>query len=472
MQTKRVGMDLTEGAILPQLIRFVLPLLLANVIQQLYNTVDMIVIGQYMGNAGTIGVSTGGEVATLITFTASAFAGAAQIYVAQLAGSRDHKAISETIMTGITFIGILSIVCTAVCLIFCDTFLGWLNCPEVGFEQARNYMMIVSLGLPFIFEYNMICGILRGMGEAKRPLLFIIIAATANIFLDILLVWAIPLEAAGTAIATAAAEAASCLAAWVFLYRRREQFDIDLSLKGLRINRTHLGVLLKLGLPMTAQSTFIHFSQLICSARINLFGAVASSTNSIGNRIQKLVNIFVNSLNQGAGAMVGQNIGAKKYGRVKKIVYTTLAAGSALACVGVIIALFLPQQLYRMFTIDPEVIEFGVTYMRICALIFAFSAIQGSFNSVVTGSGNARLSFISGMLDGVVLRLGISFLFAYALEMGVKGFFWGNALARLGPITCGLCYFYSGRWRTRKLLNDSGHSGERPPEKAAEDETK
>ena len=451
---KRVGLDLTEGNILKQLLIFVLPLLLANIVQQLYDMVDMIVIGKFVGTIGTSGVSTGSEVATLITFAASSFGSAAQIYVSQLVGAKDHKSISETICTSVVFIEILAICFTVITVVFCDTFLDWLNCPPEAFGQAHSYMTIVALGFPFIFGYNMVCGILRGMGEAKRPLLFVSVAAVSNIFMDLLLVAVFRLEAAGTAIATITAQLASFVAAAIFLYKKKEQFGLELSRKTLTVHKRHLKVLLKLGLPLTAQSALIHFTQLICTSQINQYGLVASSTNGVGNKIQKFINVFVASINNGAGAMVGQNIGAKKYDRVKRIVYTTLCCSSTVALVAVSVALFLPRQAFSLFTNDPEVIEFGVTFMHIVVWTFVLTPFQGSFNSVVTGSGNAKLSFWIGFLDGVVLRLGISFTLAYVFNLGVIGFFYGNTFARLGPVALGMWYYYSGKWREKKLLTE------------------
>ena len=449
---KNVGLDLTSGSIFKQLMIFVLPLLLANIVQQLYDAVDMIVIGKFVGKIGSAGVSTGSEVATLITFVATSFGSAGQIYVAQLFGAKNRKAISEMIGTSLVFMIALALLFTFMCFTCADIFLGWLNCPEDSYAQARSYMVVVSLGFPFIFGYNMVCGILRGMGEAKRPLIFIIVAAIANIFMDLLMVVVFKMEAAGTAIATAAAQMASFIAAFIFLYRKREQLGLDFSAKGLHINTQHLGVILKLGLPLCAQSVFIHFTQLICSSRINLYGSTATATNGIGNRIQKLVNIFANSITAGSGAMVGQNIGARKHDRVKKIVFTTMGCAACLAFMSILAAIFIPRQLFGLFSNDPDVLDLGVNYMRIDIIIFVLSTIQGSFQEVVTGSGFTQLSFFIGVMDGVILRLGISFLLAYTFDMGIIGFFYGNALARLGPATIAGAYFFSGKWKTRKLL--------------------
>ena len=452
---KHVGLDMTEGNILHQLIRFAIPLLLTNLLQQLYNAVDMAVIGHYVGSAGTVGVSTGGEVMTLVTFLATAFGNAGQIYVAQLSGAKDNKSISETIGTSLVAMLTLALICMGISLVFCSQFLDWLNCPEEALEQAKAYMIVSSLGMPFIFGYNSIAGILRGMGEAKRPLIFVAVAAAANVLMDIIFVAMIPLEAMGTAIATVTSQLASFIAAAVFLYRKKDQFGLDFSLKGMRIRMNHLKVLLKLGIPLAANSALIHGTQIICSSHVNSFGLIASATNSIGNKVHKLINVFTNSINAGAGAMVGQNLGARKIDRVNKIVFTTMRLSACFAVLSGMIAIFFPRQAFSIFTNDPEVIEYGVTFLRIFLIVVVISPFQGSLSSVVTGSGNSRLSFISGLLDGVILRLGISFLLAYGFNMGVEGFFYGNALARLGPVTVGAIYFFSGKWKTRKLLIDS-----------------
>jgi len=447
-----VGINLTQGNIFKLLVQFTIPLLLANFVQQLYNTVDMIVIGQYVGNIGTVGVSTGGDIATMLTFVGTSLGTAGQIYIAQLSGAREEKAIRETVGTLISFSLLISALFAVICIVGCDIFLDWLNCPLEAMRQARNYMRIVSLGLPFVFGYNAICGALRGMGESKRPLLFVSVAAVANLVLDLLLVAVFPLEAAGTAIATVVGQFASCLASAIFLQCHGHKFGFEMKASGFAIHRHHLGVLLELGIPLTLQSACIHFSQLICAAQINGFGLLASTTNSIGNKVNKMVNIFTTSVNGGTSAMVGQNLGAKEYERVKKTIYTALGMCAVFSAFGCAIALFLPKTVFSLFTQDPTVMEGGVAFMRVSVITFVLSAVQGPFMASVTGSGHAKLNFVAGMLDGVILRLGISFTFAYLLEMGVTGFYYGNALARLGPVIIGISYFYSGKWKTRKLL--------------------
>lgn len=450
----KIGADLTTGNVLKTLLRYVAPLLLANVVQQLYNTVDVMVIGKYVGSVGTVGVSNGGEIAALLTFIGLSFGSAIQIYISQLTGAKKERAIGEAIITALLFTIILATVFMGVCIAGCDLFLCWLNCPPEALSQAKDYMIIVSTGLPFIFGYNSICGILRGMGEVKRPLIFILIAAVSNVFLDLLLVAVFHWEAAGTAIATVIAQFASFLAAFFFLYRRRSHFGLRFARKELRLHAVHLKILLELGIPMSAQAVFIHFTQLICTASINTYGITASATNSIGNKIQKFITVFITSITNGSGAVIGQNIGAQKIGRARQVVYASLVCSAAVSVLACGVAVFLPRFAFSLFTDDSAVIELGVTYLRICLIIFLCGPFQGSYQAVITGVGNAKLNFISGIFDGIVLRLGISYGFSYGLQMGVVGFFYGNALARLAPTIIAVVYFYSRKWETFRLLEE------------------
>lgn len=455
----RVGRNLTEGNILKTLLTFATPIVLTNIVQQLYSAVDLMVIGKYVvGSMGTVSVSTGSEVVDMITTIASAFAGAGQIYIAQLSGAKNRSALKETIGTLVSTMLLISLVLMIGTIAFCRPILGLLNCPDGAFLGASQYMIVTALGMPFIFGYNAICGMLRGMGESRRPLLFVSIAAVVNIILDIILVAVFHLEAIGTAIATVAAQIGSFVAAFYFMYSRREVFGFELKLSYFKIQWHHFKVILLLGIPKMVQLGCVHITQMWCSSNINTFGMVVSATNGIGNKINKFLNVFMLGIDTGAGAMIAQNLGAKKPERAKKTVLTALACTMVLALVFSMAALTIPRQLYGLFSQDADVIEFGVTFMRIMVITFFMSALLGPFQSMVTGSGFASMNFVIGLLDSLVFRIGLSILFANILNWGAIGFFLGNALARLGPAIICLIYFFSGKWKTRKLLSESKKS--------------
>lgn len=212
---------------------------------------------------------------------------------------------------------------------------------------------------------------------------------------------------------------------------------------------------MKLGIPQLVRTTLVHFSMLWVNANINSYGLVASATNSVGNKIQKFMNIFMSGVDSGASAMIAQNLGARKQDRTKKTLLYTIGCCLIFAAVSSILALTIPKTLYGIFTTDGKVIEFGVVYMRIMVMTFFVSAITASLQTMVTGSGFVSLGFILGIMDGVVCRIGFSLLFLYVFNYGVVSFFWGTAFSRTIPGLICFIYFISGKWRTRKLLTET-----------------
>ena len=448
----KIGLDLTEGNILEMLLLFVLPIFMTNLVQQFYNIVDVMIVGQYVGKTGTVGVSTGGEIVNILTFVSVGFSNGAQVYISQLYGQRSHEKIKETIGTSLTFNFILAAVFLVFTLSLCRPILHVLNTPSEAMGQSYDYMRITALGLPFIFGYNAVCGILRGMGEAKRPFVFILISAVSNVFLDLLFVAVLGMEAAGSAWATVIAQIAAFAAAVVFMYQKREHFGFDFRPRSFRMRGEHMKVLLELGIPLAASTTFIHLSQLYCNAHINAYGLVNSTVNGIGNKIVRFANMITSSINTGASTMIGQNLGAGRQDRARKTVYTALGLAAVMGTLNCLLCVFAPRLVLRMFTTDPEVIEAGVVFMHISVISFILASWQGPFQAMVTGAGFAKLNFIVGMLDGVILRIGISIVLADWMGMGVLGYYFGNALARLAPCVICTAYFYSGKWKNRRLL--------------------
>ena len=448
----RIGLNLAEGNIFSTLLKFSVPILFANLIQQLYNTVDLIIIGKFVGNIGTVGVSTGGDFVNMLTMFAVGFSAAGQVYISQLVGAGEHERAQQTIGTLLTLLVGGSIIIGLVGIILAEPFLRVMNCPEEALSQAKDYMIITCGGAPFVFGYTVVCAILRGMGESKRPLLFVTIAAISNIFMDILFVVVLKMEAAGTAWATIIAQFASFAAAFIFMYRNRDRFNFDFKLKSFAIRKEPLKVILKLGIPRSIQSALINVTLLYCSSNINSYGMIASATNSVGNKITRFSNIITQSIDTGASAMIGQSLGAGKKDRAGRVVHVALAIAMIVCAVNCAAALIIPKQIFGIFTNEQEVIDFGVTFMKISCITFITASLMGPYQAMITGIGNASLGFIVGMLDGVVLRLGISLLLTRVFDMGVLGFFYGNALARLGPVIIGMIYFYSGAWKRRKLL--------------------
>lgn len=451
---KKAGKDLTQGSILKLLLTFALPMVLTSMIQQLYTMVDLIIIGQYVGSKGTVGVSAGSELSDLMTPMANAFGTAAHIYIAQLVGARDDERIKDTASTVITLMMAMSVVVMIVSLLFYMPILNALNCPEEAFSQAASYMIITACGMPFIFGYNVICSLLRGVGESKKPLYFIIVAATVNIFTDLLFVAVFKMESAGAALATVASQAGAFIAASVYFYKYREQFGFELKLSYFKIHKEPLKILLKLGIPQLIRAFSVHFSMLWVNANINSYGLVNSATYSVGNKVEKFMNVFIQGVNGAAGAMIGQNLGARKPERVRQTMWTTMRCTMVIGIVSASLFLLFPRPIYRIFTPDPDVIEYGVVFLRIMSVGCIMASFAGTIKSIATGAGAAFLCLLIGILDGVS-RVAVCLFFFHVLKQGAASFFWGAALCHVIPGLLCLGYFLSGKWQTKKLLSEA-----------------
>ena len=452
-QETMIGTDFTDGKMMPLVLRFMFPFLLANLLNSIYNTVDTIIIGQFVGSAGTLAVSLGGRLMNLCTMVSTSIAGGGQVLISQLYGAKKRDALNSAIGTLLSIMLISSAGIAVLGFFFARPVLAWMNTPEEAFAAAQTYFRITCVGLPLMFGYNAVSSVLRGMGDSKNPLLFIAIAAAVNLVGDLIFVVSFELGAAGTACATVIGQGISLLFSLFLLYRRKERFGFDFRPESFRIDREKMAVMLRIGLPMALRSCCIQFTQMFLLKYVNLYGVTEATTYAIGTKITQMTNIFSMSVRQAAGTIVGQNVGAGRLKRVGSALGCSLVISLSAAALLSVLSLLFPEAIFRCFTRDLAVLAQAETFVRIVCVIYVCSAILGPYDSVVTGTGNSMLGFLGGFLDGVVFRLGLSFLFAWGLDMGVAGFFLGDALARVAPIIIGIVYYHSGAWKRHQILN-------------------
>ena len=451
---EHMGTDFTEGSIMPMLLRFMLPFLLASILNSLYNTVDTIIIGRFVGSVGIVSVSMGGRMLNLFTQISLTLAGGGQVLISQLYGAKRREEFNSTIGTLFTEMFVISVILAVVTFCTSDLIITrWLHTPEASYAGALSYLRITCIGLPLIFGYNAVSSVLRGMGDSRSPLVFIAIAAAFNLIGDIVFIVVFHLGAAGTAIATVLGQGISLVFSVIVLYRKRERFGFDFRLKSFAVDWKKLWIMLKIGFPMTLRALFINITQMFIIRFVNDYGLVESAAYAISDKIIHLTNIFTTSARQAASGIIGQNIGAGKQDRVVTTVKCSAIVTLGAAAVLALSALLFPNAYFGLFNPDdPAVMAYAATFMRINALIYILGATMSPFEAVVTGTGHSLLGFLGGMLDGVVFRIGFCFLFAWGLGMGVTGFLLGDALARLGPIIVSGSYHFSGAWRRRKRL--------------------
>lgn len=456
MEEKTMVRNMTEGSIPGHLVRFALPLILANCLQALYTTVDAVVVGRFVGTAGLSAVSTCGELITFYSLMAMGFASAGQIIIAQYVGRNDRPSISKTVGALFTFLFCFSLACTA----FSVSAVRWqmrvLNLPAEALGDGVRYTVICSFGFVFTFLYNAISAVLRGMGDSRRPLAFVAISSVTNLVLDILFVAAFRWGPAGAAIATTFSQAVSVVISLIYLYRRRDAFGFDFRLQSFRPEGEYLKRLLRLGVPMACQFAAVLLSIVFIASQVNVYGVAASAANGVANKLENIVRVVPNSIATGASAMVAQNIAARKEHRVNQILLCTLGVGAlwGIAC-GLSVYL-MPERLFSLFDPSEEVQRYGRIYAAAGLLAFSAIGLRAVSTSLMNGIGFAALSMITGLVDSVFARIGLSLLFARGAGMGIYGFWLGSALAGFTPVLIGGIYYLTGKWKTYELLGDKG----------------
>ncbi|MBE6698394.1 MAG: MATE family efflux transporter [Ruminococcaceae bacterium] len=452
MQKKTLSKDFTQGNIARQLLLFSLPFMASNAMQVLYSTIDMIIVGEFVGTPGLSAVSQASQIVNFATMVCLGFSNAGQVLISQALGAGKKKEMNDIMGTLFGFVPALSLVLSAIILIFRTEILIAMNIPFESWDMSMDYLVICAAGLIFTAGYNMVSAVLRGMGDAKRPFLFIGIASAVNLVLDLVFTGWWGWGVAGAAWATIIGQAASFIFSIFYLYRRRESFGFDFKKESFIPNFKYVGMIVKQGTPMAIQSGFINLSMLTVNALINDISVEASATFGVGVRIDDIVNKISQGIQYAAMPMISQNIGAGQQGRAKKIVYWAWIYSAALTVFFLVLYVCFGKQLFMVFSDDPAVHEMSTTFISAILWMFpAFAVMRGS-GAFIQGLGHAKLSMVLAILDGVVLRIGLSWLFGIALNMGFFGFVLGYGLAPYGYAIPSLIYFLSGIWKKRRTL--------------------
>jgi putative MATE family efflux protein len=441
--------DFTKGNITKQLIVFALPLFLSNLLQVVYNMVDMVVVGQAMGNPGISAVSVGGDVSNFLTCVVMGFSAAGQVLIAKYIGAGKPEKIGKFVGTMGGFLFISSIAVSLFGLIFRQELLQVMSTPSDAYQGALAYSTICMIGMPFIYGYNAVSAILRGMGDSKHPFIFISIAAGLNLLLDLIFVLGFDMGAAGAAIATVLGQAVSFISCMIFLGKKRASFGLTFNIKDfVKWDGGMLGSLVKLGTPMAIKTASIHISKLFVNSYVNSYGLDVSAFAGIANKIGSISNLISAAMNTAGSTIVGQNIAAREYGRVKgvlkRLAVITLSVSTLMSAA----LLLFPNAIFGFLgDNDPAILEIARGYLPIGVLLFYGSAARAIMNALMNGSGHTKVNFATAILDGIVLRIGLSLLFGLWLGYEHYGFWLGDALAGFTPFFIGIVFYVSGRWK-------------------------
>ena len=437
-------LNLTQGSVPKVLLQFAVPFLIANVLQALYGGADLFVVGQYDDSASVAAVAIGSQVMQTITGIILGITTGTTVLIAIAIGAKDDRKVAFTIGSSVWLFSIVGVLLTLVMVTFHGQITELMHTPAEAMADTKNYILVCSAGILFIIGYNVVCGILRGLGDSKTPLYFVGLACVINIMLDFILVGYFHWGATGAAIATVTAQGVSFGIALWFLYRHG--FHFDFSRKDIRLNRNLSKKIMVLGAPIALQDALINVSFLIITVIVNQMGVIASASLGVVEKIIVFAMLPPMAISSAVATMTAQNYGAGLIKRMNKC----LASGIGIALVfGVSVCVysqFLPETLTAFFTKDAAVV--AAEYLRGYSIDCIIVSFVFCINSYFSGQGNSLFPMIHSLIATFLFRIPLSYWFSQMDSSSL--FIMGFAPPISTVVSLLICIWYL-RYTQRKL---------------------
>lgn len=441
---------MTEGNIWKQLFMFSVPLILGNLFQQLYNTVDSIIVGNYIGSEALAAVGSSGSLLNLlIGFCVGASAGAG-VVISQYYGGKNPEGVHKAVHTTIAIAIVAGLFLTVAGIILSPLMLKAMGTPAEVFDQAVIYLQVYWGGILFNVIYNMAAGILNAVGNSRRSLIYLMIAAISNIFLDLLFVVVFKMGIVGAALATDVSQLLSSIFIILFLVRSKEVYR--LKLKEIRFYDKMLGKIIRIGLPTGIQNIVISFSNVIVQSSVNSFGASVMAGFAAYVKIDGFNIMPVMSFSMAATTFTGQNIGAKKYDRVKKGMWVSLTMGVLYTiATGILLLLFAPQ-IIGVFTDNKEVVQYGVHILKFFCPFYYLLAIMHELSGTIRGTGKTVEPMMIALTSLCIFRV-LWIMIVLRIEHRMDWLFIVYPISWLIGAVLTVLYAWKGKWMPDAMRN-------------------
>lgn len=403
--------NFTEGRILPSLIAFALPVLLALFLQTMYGAVDLLIVGQFGGDLSDVyvsAVSTGSQIMHTVTVVITGLSMGLTVFVGTKIGAGRQREAGQIIGSGICLFAIIAAAATVIMILAAPLAAQIMHAPEAAFSQTVSYVTICSAGTVFIVAYNLVGSVFRGIGDSKIPLLTVAIACILNIAGDLILVAGFHMGASGAAIATVFAQAFSVLLSLLFI--RRKNLPFDFSLRDIRIKGIHIRQILKLGSPIALQDLLVSISFLAIIAIVNSLGLTASAGVGVAEKMCGFLMLAPSAYMQSMSAFVAQNMGAKKPRRARKALLYGIATSLMLSIVMAYVTFFHGDLLAGIFAKSTDVILAAADYLKAYAVDCLLTSFLFCFIGYFNGCGRTAFVMLQGIAGAFGVRLPVSWL--------------------------------------------------------------
>jgi MATE efflux family protein len=404
-KTARVSyrMDMTEGPLTTKIIKFTIPVMLTGILQLLFNTADVIVVGRFTGKTALAAVGSTGSLINLLVSLFMGLSIGTNVLVARYQGAKDDKAVSETVHTSIALGIVGGLILLIIGVVATRPLLEMMATPEDVIDQSTLYMRILFFGMPLNLILNFGAAILRAIGDTKRPLYYLTIAGVINLFLNIFLVTVFSLGVAGVAIATVISEGVSC--GLILLCLKHETGAIRLYFNRIKINPSKCIDIMKIGLPAGLQGCIFSISNVLIQSSVNSFGSTVMAGNTAASNIEGFVYVSMNSLHQTCISFTSQNFGAGKFKRIKKVLINCLVI---VAITGLVLgnsAYFFGKYLLSAYNNEAEVISYGLIRLSIISTMYFLCGLMDVMVGAMRGIGYSILPMIVSLVGACGLRI-------------------------------------------------------------------
>ena len=447
--------DMTTGKPWEKIVIFTIPMLLGNIAQQLYSTVDSIVVGKYVGDNALAAVGSAGPVYNLLLILFMGVSVGASVVVSQYFGAKKREELSKAIGNSITLTAIVSLLIMLMGLVLIRPLLEMLSTPESIIDWCYNYLMVLVMGIAGTAYYNILCGVLRGLGDSVSALVYLLVATVINIVLDLWFVAGLDMGVAGVALATIIAQ---FISAFLCVLKLRKMQDVfDLKVHYLKINKRHASTIIKLGIPSGITQAIFSLAMIIVQSLTNSFGEMVIAANVIIMRVDGFAMMPNFSFGTAMTTYAGQNVGAGQYERVVKGAKqgTLIAAATSAAITGLI--LIFGKFLMGMFTDTADLVNLSNNMMRILAVGYIAMAVTQCLSGVMRGAGDTTTPMWISIITTVVIRVPLAYAIAYLTRTpdAPTGSYLSLFISLLtswvlGAVITALCY-RRGRWRTKAV---------------------
>lgn len=402
------GNSLTEGSIWKSMLLFALPVFLSNLFQQLYNTFDAWCVGNYIGDNALAAVSSSGSLIFMLVSFFNGVAMGAGVIIARAYGAKDYESLQKTIHTAVAFGLVTGIVLTFAGVILTPTILTLMGTPEEVLPESIEYFRYYFLGAIFIVMYNIFVGILHAVGDSKHPLYYLIFSTFVNIILDMLFVAGFGLGVGSAAVATTLSQGISALLCFLLLVRTNTCYRLEI--KKIRFHKKSLVDILRYGLPSGVQNSVIAIANVFVQANINTFGKAAMAGCGSYSKLEGFAFLPVTCFTQALSTFVGQNLGAKKYSRVKKgVAFGVLCSCFMAEIIGLASYIFAPD-LIGFFTDSAAAVSLGAQHMRTICLFYFLLAFSHCIAGVMRGAGKATVPMYTMLACWCLIRVSYIYL--------------------------------------------------------------